>query len=140
LSDKSPNRVADDATLLSMLVKQETESLKCGAEILIELYTFKCPNSDRFRETETKLLSVLEEVLLYFLTITSKTQQESWTPLLSLIFDQISKLDESEFRVMLPAVYVHLCDILSVNVAPELKVILCGLLKRVGHVYQIVSC
>jgi hypothetical protein len=41
--------VADDATLLSMLVKQETESLKCGAEILIELYTFKCPNSERFQ-------------------------------------------------------------------------------------------
>ena len=88
LSDKSPNRVCDDATLLSMLVKQETESLKCGAEILIELYTYKCPNEERFRETESKLLSVLNEVLLYFLTITSKNQQDSWTPLLCLIFDQ----------------------------------------------------
>jgi hypothetical protein len=84
--------VTDDAMLLSMLVKQETESLKCGAEILIELYTYKCSNADRFRETETKLLSVLEEVLLYFLTITSKNQQDSWTPLLCLIFDQVSIL------------------------------------------------
>jgi hypothetical protein len=50
----------------------------------------------------------------------------------------MSKLEEAEFRVMLPAIYVHLCDILSVNVATDLKVILCGLLKRVGHVYNIV--
>ena len=48
-------------------------------------------------------------------------------------------MDESEFRVMLPAIYVHLCDILSINVATDLKIILCGLLKRVGHIYKIVE-
>ena len=40
---------------------------------------------------------------------------------------------------MLPAIYVHLCDILSINVATDLKIILCGLLKRVGHIYKIVE-
>lgn len=139
LTENCPNRLADDATLLSMLVKQETESLKCGAEILLELYTYKCPNSDRFQETETKLLSVLEEVLLYFLTITSKNQQDSWTPLLCLIFEHISNLEESEFQVMVPALYVHVCDILFVNVSSDLKIILCRLLKRVGRVYKIVK-
>ena len=139
LSEKCPNSLTDDPTLLSMLVKQETESLKCGAEILLELYTYKCPNSDRFQETESKLLSVLQEVLLYFLTITSKNQQDSWTPLLCLIFEHISKLENSEFLVMLPALYPHICDILSVNVPTDLKIILCTLLKRVGRVYKIVN-
>jgi hypothetical protein len=122
-----------------MLVKQETESLKCGAEILLELYGYKTPDSARFQETETKLLSVLEEVLLYFLTITSKNQQDSWTPLLCLIFEQISNLGEPEFRVTLPVLYTHICDILSVNVSSDLKIIICGLLKRVGRVYNIVN-
>jgi len=138
LSDSYPVPLSD-ATLLPMLVKQETDSLKCGAEILLELYTYNSPSVDFFRETESKLLSVLEEVLHYFLTITSKNQQESWTPLLCLIFNHIHNLNDAGFCVTVPVLYNHICDILSVSLSSDLRITLCNLLKRIGLVYKIVQ-
>ena len=68
--------------LFFSVVKQETESLKCAVEILLELYHEKSTIGEDHEKTEGKLLSVLADVLSYFLGITSKNQQESWTSLL----------------------------------------------------------
>ena len=54
-----------------LVVKQETESLKCAVEILLELYYEKSTIGEDHEKTERKLLSVLADVLSYFLSITS---------------------------------------------------------------------
>ena len=121
------------------VVKQETESLKCAVEILLELYHEKSTVGEDHEKTEGKLLSVLADVLSYFLGITSKSQQESWTGLLCLIFEQLLDLPDEKFKTTIPVVYVHICDILSVQITPNLKEALCKIMKRIGTVYNIVN-
>ena len=113
-------------------MKQETESLKCAVEILLELYHEKSTVGEDHEKTEGKLLSVLADVLPYFLGITSKSQQESWTGLLCLIFEQLLDLPDEKFKTTIPVVYVHICDILSVQITPNLKEALCKIMKRIG--------
>ena len=79
-------------------MKQETESLKCAVEILLELYHEKSTVGEDHEKTEGKLLSVLADVLSYFLGITSKSQQESWTGLLCLVFEQLLDLPDVKFQ------------------------------------------
>ena len=114
------------------VVKQETESLKCAVEILLELYHEKSTVGEDHEKTEGKLLSVLADVLPYFLGITSMNQQESWTGLLCLIFEQLLDLPDEKFKTTIPVVYVHICDILSVQITPNLKEALCKIMKRIG--------
>ena len=125
--------------LLISVVKQETESLKCAVEILLELYHEKSTIGEDHEKTEGKLLSVLADVLSYFLGITSKNQQESWTSLLCLIFDQLLGLPDEKFKTTIPVVYVHICDILSVQITPTLREALCKIMKRIGSVFNIVN-
>ena len=59
---------SSDSTLVPFVVKQETESLKCALEILLELYVDKSSMKANDAEmTEVKLLNVLDNVLTYFL-------------------------------------------------------------------------
>ena len=132
----------NDTTIIPLVVKQETESLKCALEILLELYVNHHESNMKNYDaelTQTKLLNVLQDVLAYFLAITSKSQQESWTGLLTLTFDNLTTLPEDKFRVTVPVLYNHICDILSVQtIAPELRSALCHILKKVGVVYEVV--
>ena len=130
-----------DTTIIPLVVKQETESLKCALEILLDLYVEKSASKDYDSNlTEAKLLDVLRDVLVYFLAITSKSQQESWTTLLTLTFDNLTKMPEDKFRITVPVLYSHICDILSVQtIAQDLRTALCKVLKRVGIVYGVAS-
>ena len=84
-----------DTAVIPLVVKQETESLKCALEILLDLYVEKSTSKDYDSKlTESKLLDVLRDVLVYFLAITSKSQQESWTSFLTLTFDNSNKMPE----------------------------------------------
>lgn len=132
---------SSDSTLVPFIVKQETESLKCALEILLELYVDKSSMKANDAEvTEAKLLSVLDNVLTYFLGITSKSQQESWTSLLTVTFENVSNLPEDKFRITLPVLFNQVCDILSVQtISQDLRMSLCKMLKRVGNVYGIVK-
>lgn len=127
--------------LIPLVVKQETDSLKCGVEILLELYMDKPAMKDYDADlTEDKLLGTLRDVLGYFLTITSKSQQDGWTGLLCLVFQQLLELPENKFRVTVPVLYRHICDIVSLqSIAAELRNVLCCNLKRIGTVYGITS-
>ena len=125
--------------IFSLVVKQETESLKCAVEILLELYHEKSTIGEDHEKTERKLLSVLADVLSYFLGITSKSQQESWTGLLCLVFDQLLGLPDEKFKTTIPVVYVHICDILSVQITSSLREALCKIMKRIGTIYNIVK-
>ena len=131
----------NDTTIVPLVVKQETESLKCALEILLELYVNQHNMKDYDDDlTEKKLLNVLQDVLAYFLAITSKSQQESWTGLLTLTFDNLTQLPEDKFRITMPKLYNHICDILSVQtIAQDLRSALCQILKKVGAVYHVTT-
>lgn len=131
----------NDTTIVPLVVKQETESLKCALEILLELYVDKSSMKDYDDDlTEAKLLNVLKDVLVYFLAITSKSQQESWTGLLTVTFGNLSQLPEDKFRITVPVLFNHICDILSVqSISQELRVALCKILKCVGQVYGVTN-
>ena len=65
--------------------------------------------------------------------------QESWAGLLSLVFGQLLSLSEAKFKVTIPVLYTHVCDILTVQVSTELRETLCKILKRIGEVYGITA-
>ena len=95
--------------------------------------------SEFHETTESKLLSVLGDLLAYFLGINAKSQQDSWAGLLSLVFQQLLDLSEAKFKVTIPVLYLHICDILTVQISTDLRQTLCKILKRIGKVYRIVS-
>ena len=95
--------------------------------------------SEFHETTEAKLLSVLGDLLAYFLGINAKSQQDSWAGLLSLVFQQLLDLSEAKFKVTIPVLYLHICDILTVQISTDLRQTLCKILKRIGKVYRIVS-
>ena len=125
-----------DTAVIPLVVKQETESLKCALEILLDLYVEKSTSKDYdSKVTESKLLDVLRDVLVYFLAITSKSQQESWMSLLTLTFDNLNKMPEDKFKLTVRVLYDHICDILSVQtISQDLRMVLCKVLKRYGKV------
>ena len=101
-------------------------------EILLELYHEKSTIGEDHEKTEEKLLSVLADVLSYFLGITSKSQQESWMSLLTLTFDNLNKMPEDKFKLTVRVLYDHICDILSVQtISQDLRMALCKVHKRV---------
>ena len=93
--------------------------------------------SEFHETTEAKLLSVLGDLLAYFLGINAKSQQDSWAGLLSLVFQQLLDLSEAKFKVTIPVLYLHICDILTVQISTDLRQTLCKILKRIGKVYRI---
>ena len=116
-------------------------ALFVALEILLDLYVDKSSRQDYDADlTESKLLDVLGDVLVYFLAITSKSQQESWTILLKLTFDSLNEMPENKFRTTIPVLYNQICDILSVQtIHQDLRAVLCSVLKRVGTVYDVVK-
>ena len=101
-------------------------------------HTFRDKSVSEFHETtEAKLLSVLGDLLAYFLGINAKSQQDSWAGLLSLVFQQLLDLSEAKFKVTIPVLYLHICDILTVQISTDLRQTLCKILKRIGKVYHI---
>ena len=68
-----------------------------------------------------------------------KSQQESWTGLLCLVFEQLLGLPDEKFKTTIPVVYVHICDILSVQITSSLREALCKIMKRIGTIYNIVN-
>ena len=105
----------------------------------MELYHEKSTIGEDHEKTEGKLLHVLSDVLSYFLAITSKSQQDSWTGLLCLVFTQLLDLSDEKFRTTIPVLYVYICDILSVQITPGLREALCRIMKRIGTVYNIID-
>lgn len=84
-------------------------------------------------------LSPSQSSLSYFLLITSKTQQESWSDLLSVVFGQILNFPDSKFGVAIPVLYSSICDILSVQTAKRFREVLAQVMRRIGTTYGITA-
>lgn len=75
------------------LLKQETQSLACLLRILFKMY------SDDSRTThwpliQTRLISVCQEALEYFLQLQSEAHRDAWTSLLLLVLTRILKMSD----------------------------------------------
>ena len=123
---------------LPLLVEQESTAFRCATEVLLALYHDASRGEDKQGAAEAKLLEVINGGLAYFLLTSSKSQRETWSKLLTGIFEQILNLPESKFRVAVPVLYMNVCEVLSVQTTKEFRTVLCKILKRVGTMYSII--
>lgn len=132
-------KASPNVQVLNLLFKQETDTIKCALDILLELYQSPRASGVQKPLAEAKLLDLLHSGLSYFLTISSKTEQENWCDLLAVVFEQVLAFPEAEFRMAMAALYDRVCDMLLAQTSKKLRVVLCDALKRAGRMYGITS-
>lgn len=75
------------------LLKQETQSLACSLRILFKMYCDE-GREQHWPVIETKLISVCQEALEYFLQLQSEGHREAWTSLLLLVLTRLLKMPD----------------------------------------------
>lgn len=120
------------------LLKQETQSLACLLRILFKMY------SDDSRTThwpliQTRLISVCQEALEYFLQLQSEAHRDAWTSLLLLVLTRILKMSDDRFAAHISCYYPLLCEIVCFDLKAELRSILRRVFLRIGPVFRITN-
>ncbi|KAM8822989.1 brefeldin A-inhibited guanine nucleotide-exchange protein 1 isoform 2-T2 [Spinachia spinachia] len=118
------------------LLKQETSSLACGLRILFRMYTDES-RQDAWEEVQRRLLDVCSAAVAYFLALTSESHREAWTNLLLLFLTKVLKISDGRFRVHASRYYPLLCEIMQVDLIPELRAVLRKFYLRIGLVFHI---
>ncbi|CAB1349808.1 unnamed protein product, partial [Coregonus sp. 'balchen'] len=118
------------------LLKQETSSLACGLRILFRMYTDDSRQT-AWEEVQRRLLKVCSEAVAYFLTLTSESHREAWTNLLLLFLTKVLKISDDRFKAHASRYYPLLCEIMQVDLIPELRAVLRKFYLRIGIVFQI---
>uniref|UniRef100_A0A673XYX4 ARF guanine nucleotide exchange factor 1 n=1 Tax=Salmo trutta TaxID=8032 RepID=A0A673XYX4_SALTR len=118
------------------LLKQETSSLACGLRILFRMYTDDSRQT-AWEEVQRRLLNVCSEAVAYFLTLTSESHREAWTNLLLLFLTKVLKISDGRFKAHASRYYPLLCEIMQVDLIPELRAVLRKFYLRIGIVFQI---
>uniref|UniRef100_A0A4W5QCW1 ARF guanine nucleotide exchange factor 1 n=1 Tax=Hucho hucho TaxID=62062 RepID=A0A4W5QCW1_9TELE len=118
------------------LLKQETSSLACGLRILFRMYTDNSRQT-AWEEVQRRLLNVCSEAVAYFLTLTSESHREAWTNLLLLFLTKVLKISDDRFKAHASRYYPLLCEIMQVDLIPELRSVLRKFYLRIGIVFQI---
>ncbi|CAB1341060.1 unnamed protein product [Coregonus sp. 'balchen'] len=118
------------------LLKQETSSLACGLRILFRMYADDSRQTAS-EEVQRRLLNVCSEAVAYFLTLTSESHRESWTNLLLLFLTKVLKISDDRFKAHASRYYPLLCEIMQVDLIPELRSVLRKFYLRIGFVFQI---
>uniref|UniRef100_A0A8C8JRX5 SEC7 domain-containing protein n=1 Tax=Oncorhynchus tshawytscha TaxID=74940 RepID=A0A8C8JRX5_ONCTS len=120
------------------LLKQETSSLACGLRILFRMYTDDSRQT-AWEEVQRQLLNVCSEAVAYFLTLTSESHREAWTNLLLLFLTKVLKISDDRFKAHASRYYPLLCEIMQIDLIPELRSVLRKFYLRIGIVFQIGS-
>jgi len=118
------------------LLKQETHALSSALRIMFRLY-FDESRSDCWAEVEKRLAPLTKEVIEYFLGLSSETHSEAWTSVLLLLFTQLSRLEDDRLKAFIGPVYPALCDLMLLDLRPEVCSVLRNLYLRIGIVYGI---
>uniref|UniRef100_A0A8C7HFD9 ARF guanine nucleotide exchange factor 1 n=1 Tax=Oncorhynchus kisutch TaxID=8019 RepID=A0A8C7HFD9_ONCKI len=118
------------------LLKQETSSLACGLRILFRMYTDDSRQT-AWEEVQRQLLNVCSEAVAYFLTLTSESHREAWTNLLLLFLTKVLKISDDRFKAHASRYYPLLCEIMQIDLIPELRSVLRKFYLRIGIVFQI---
>lgn len=93
------------------LLKQETQSLACCLRILFKMY---CDEGRQKHWTviETKLITVCQEALDYFLKLQSEGHREAWTSLLLLVLTRLLKMPDNRVS----CIFIFLLNRLLINI------------------------
>uniref|UniRef100_H3C134 ARF guanine nucleotide exchange factor 1 n=1 Tax=Tetraodon nigroviridis TaxID=99883 RepID=H3C134_TETNG len=118
------------------LLKQETSSLACGLRILFRMYTDES-RQDAWEEVQRRLLNVCSEAVAYFLALTSESHREAWTNLLLLFLTKVLKISDERFKAHASRYYSLLCEIMQLDLIPELRAVLRKFYLRIGAVFHI---
>ncbi|XP_023856148.1 brefeldin A-inhibited guanine nucleotide-exchange protein 1 [Salvelinus sp. IW2-2015] len=81
--------------------------------------------------------SVCSEAVAYFLTLTSESHREAWTNLLLLFLTKVLKISDDRFKAHASRYYLLLCEIMQIDLIPELRSVLRKFYLRIGIVFQI---
>ncbi|XP_062506854.1 brefeldin A-inhibited guanine nucleotide-exchange protein 1-like isoform X3 [Corticium candelabrum] len=117
------------------LLKQETTSLSCALRILFRMYI----ETDASSEVETTLLKLCDESLCYFFSLTSDGHREAWRSVIVLLFTQLHSLPDDKFVKHVGVYYPSFCDLVALDLKPELRSLLKKLLVRVGCLFSVVA-
>lgn len=118
------------------LLKQETQSLACALRILFKMYSDDS-HRNNWNLVESRLVEVATEALDYFLALSNEAHREAWTPILLLLLARILKMTDARFAAHASNAYPSLCEILCLDLKPELRAALRRFFLRIGPVFRI---
>ncbi|GAB6029023.1 Brefeldin A-inhibited guanine nucleotide-exchange protein 1 [Chamberlinius hualienensis] len=120
------------------LLLQETQSLACSLRILFRMYS-----DDSQREAwpvvQDRLIRVCHEALEYYLSLPSDSHREAWTSLLLLLLTKLQRMPDTRFRSHASVYYPFFCDMMCIDLKPELRAVLRKFFLRVGPVFSVVQ-
>ncbi|XP_073968830.1 ADP ribosylation factor guanine nucleotide exchange factor Sec71 isoform X2 [Rhodnius prolixus] len=120
------------------LIGQETASLACALRILLKM---ACDESRReaWPSVQRMLIKVSNDSLAYFLAIPSETHRSVWTSLLLLFFTRLLKMPDEKLAVHINAHYSLMCNMIALDLKPELRSVLTKVFMRVGPLFSITT-
>ncbi|KAL1128928.1 hypothetical protein AAG570_013462 [Ranatra chinensis] len=120
------------------LISQETASVACALRILLKMC---CDESrrDSWPLVQTTLIGVSNDAISYFLAIPSEAHRSIWTSLLLLFFTRLLKMPDDKLAVHVRAHYTLLCNMIALDLKPELRSLLTKLFLRVGPLFGITT-
>ncbi|KAF9782748.1 sec7 guanine nucleotide exchange factor [Thelephora terrestris] len=128
---------------LPNLLKQESSSASTLVTVLLRLYFDPRPAHQAIRPQVTeRLLPLGLSVLQDFNKLRSDTQMKNimaWTPVVAEIMHGFTRLDNKAFDRYMPAIYPHATELLSKDMAPEIRYGVRGFFTRVGVVNHILD-
>jgi len=128
---------------LPNLLKQESSSASTLVTALLRLYFDPRPAHQAIRPQVTeRLLPLGLSVLQDFNKLRSDTQMKNilaWTPVVAEIMHGFTRLDNKAFDRYMPAIYPHATELLSKDMAPEIRYGVRGFFTRVGVVNHILD-
>ncbi|XP_050545726.1 brefeldin A-inhibited guanine nucleotide-exchange protein 2 isoform X2 [Daktulosphaira vitifoliae] len=121
---------------VSNMVTQEVQSVACILRIVLKII---CDDSRRtyWNHAQSIAATVINDSLQYYISLNNHIHKNAWNPILLLIFTKLYKLPEDKFSEQMTQHYSVLCDMISVELKPELKTVLGRLFSRIGPVFKI---
>jgi len=128
---------------LPNLLKQESSSASTLVNVLVRMYRDKRPEYQSTREQiMTRLVPLGRGVMEDFTQLKADTQTKNivaWTPVVAEVLNGFVNFDDQAFEMYLPALYPLAIDLLSRDMAPELREALQKALRRVGELKGIIE-
>ncbi|OBZ76081.1 Protein transport protein sec71 [Grifola frondosa] len=128
---------------LPNLLKQESSSAATLVHVLLHMYYDPRPEHQAARpQVADRLLPLGLGVLQDFTKLRLDTQTKNiaaWTPVVAEIFQGFVRFDDKAFARYLPAIYPLACDLLSRDLAPEIRESLREYYMRVGYIQGIIE-
>ncbi|XP_022248093.1 brefeldin A-inhibited guanine nucleotide-exchange protein 1-like isoform X1 [Limulus polyphemus] len=118
------------------LLTQETQSMACSLRILFRMY-LDDSRQDAWPQVQNRLIGICREALDYYLSLSTENHRESWTSLLLLFLTRIHKMDDERFRAHAAVYYPCLCEMICLEIKPELRAVLRRFFLRIGPAFNI---